>query len=517
MAKLAFGAPLRVGLAEGVERTAGVVAGNFGPGGRSTIVEPRTDIPMVMNSGGKILADFSLEEALPRLGSDILLEATKKVARDWGDGVSATAILCRALVQQGGKLLAAGANPIRLREGMLAAARAASESLETMARPVTAEAHYAIARNASGQEDVARLVTQALEQAGAMGEVLVEDSQRRETTLRLGDIRYDYGWAAPEFANDPSHRLAVLRNPYVLLADLVLDDIYSLQTLLEQVSRDRVPLLIIAREIKPAPLRVILMNVKRGNANVVVSLAPGHGEGRRLHMQALAARLDCPLVDEVTGRDLRHRGLELCARVESARIGKEETILAGLPPENLSRLTPLRARVADMLADTAEEYERDKLRLTQSILAGKTVVIQVGGVTEVEMFQRKQSIENALLAIRSAQGGGVLPGGGKGFLMAIPPIQNLSLAGDEALGAKCVVEALKAPVITLCRNAGYPGTAVCQRLLELEGEMGFNARTGQYENMIQSGILDPARTIAGAIRAATETAATLLTAQAAVY
>lgn len=517
MTKLAFGTPLRVGLAEGIERTAGVVAGNYGPGGRSTIVEPRSDIPMVMNSGGKILADFSLEEALPRLGSDIMLEAVKKVAQDWGDGVSATAILCQALMRHGGKLLSAGANPIRLRDGMLAAAREAEESLKVLAKPVNTYEHYSIAYNASSQEDVAWLVTQALEQVGPQGEVLVEDTQRRDTTLRIGDIRYDYGWAAPEFVNDPSHRLAVLQNPYVLLADLVLDDIYALQTILEQVSRDRVPLLIIAREIKPSPLRVILMNVKRGNANVVVSLAPGHGDGRRLHMQALAARLNCPLVDEVIGRDLQHCGLELCARVESARIGKEETVLAGLPPENSSRLAPLRARVADMLADAVEDYERDKLRLTQSILAGKTVVIQVGGVTEVEMFQRKQSIENALLAIRSAKKGGVLPGGGKGFLLCIPAIQSLSLEGDEALGVQCVMEALKAPVITLCQNAGYSGTAVCQHLLDSDRDIGFNVQTGEYENLIQSGILDPARTIACAIRAATETAATLLTAQAAVY
>lgn len=519
MAKLAFGAQLHKALQEGVEKTARVVAPNYGSSGKSTIVEPRADIPMVMNSGAKILADFSLEASLQQMGCGILCNGTRQIANSCGDGVSTTVILCNALIRQGEKMLSAGVNPMLLRSGMLKAAQAAVEALERQAIPVRSEKDlYQIARNATRRDDVTELVCQAIDHAGADGEIRVEDTQLRDSAMRIGDVRYDYGWSAPEFANDPTGRMAELHAPYVLLVDKVIRDIYELQTILEQVSYRKVPLLIIAREIKPEPLKIILMNVKRGNAHIVVSQAPGHGEARHLHMEALAARLKCTLIDECYASRIRDCGLEACARIDRATVTREETCLTGLPPEDLLLTTPLRNRLDRMLAQASDDYEKEKLQLARSILVGKSVVIQVGGVTEVEMFERKQCVESALLAVQAARKGGFLPGGGKGYLLGIPPILKLELENDARFGAECVAEALKEPIMALAENVGFSGKSVCLHALE-SADMGhgFNMQTGAFEDLVQSGIIDPAKNIVESVRVAVETAAALLTVQAAVY
>lgn len=521
MAKLAFGSQLRGKMLEGVKETAQIIVPNYGPSGKNTIVEPQLDVPMAMRSGARILEDFSLENPLMQMGAALLCKGAKGVGGITGDGVTATVVLCRAMLEAGEKLLAAGVNPIPLRRGMEKAAEAAIQGIWDAAIPADEDAiPYKVAFCSSNDETAAQILAEAYSHAGKDGIITIEDTQERNTRLRYGGIQYDYGLAASEFANDEQGTTAKLWNPYVLLVDKKIEDIYELQTILEQVSRKKVPLLIITKDIKQEALRIILMNVKRKAANVVVATAPGHGDSRRRHMEALAARLGSVLIDDQCGLELRHCGLELCGRVEAAQIGRNHTLLTGIPNANPEMVEILKRRTRRLLEETSDSYEIEKLQLTLSILAGQIVTVLVGGVSEIAMFEQKYLLENALSAVRTAQETGILPGGGKGFLLGVPTVRKLmdTLEGEEYYGAQCIEQALLAPVKTIAENVGVSGSVVVNHLLsETRLSYGFDAAKQEYTDLFQRGILDPAGTIVGAVSIAAETAATLLTVEAAVY
>lgn len=521
MAKLAFGNELRDTLLEGIKDTAKVITPNYGPSGRNTFVEPKLDIPMAMSRGGQILQDFSLDDPLKQLGSAILCQGVQAMADHTGDGISATVVLCNDMLCIGQKILAAGANPIPFRKGLLHAAESASRAIWNSAIPANDLVILSqIARNSARQDDVADLMVRALKIAGADGVISVEDSQQREATLHWGGIQYDYGWLAPEFANDTTGRLAQLQNPYVLLMDKTVESIYELQTVLEGISQKHRPLLIIAADMKPEVLRILLLNVKRKSVNIVVSLAPGHGDSRHRHMEALAARLGAVRIDAYSLPELKHHGLELCAQVASAQVDKHHTQLSGLPLGDPGAIAALKRRIIQARSQISDPYELDDLQLTLAILSGQAVTIRAGGISEVAMFEQKRLLEQALAAVHTARETGVLPGGGKGFLLGIPAAQACAntLSDDEARGAQCVVQALKQPTMTLAENAGHPGSVIVNRLLTCATPFyGFDARQNAFVDLAQQGILDPAGSIVGALSIAAETAATILTVDAAVY
>lgn len=521
MAKLAFGSQLRKAMLEGVHTTAKVVVPNYGPSGKNTFVEPKLDIPMAMSSGARILQDFTLEEPLHQMGSAILCEAVKTLGSHTGDGVSAAVVLCSSMLRTGEKMLAAGVNPMLLRKGMEKASEAAAQAIWNGAvQPEGASFVYQVALNSSKNQEVAKILSDAFEKAGDEGIVTIEDTQDRDTRIRYGGIQYEYGLLASEFANDETGTVARQWNPFVLLVDKKIENIYELQTILEEASKKKVPLLIIAKDIKPEVLRIILMNVRRKTANVVVASAPGHGESRCRHMQALAAKLGAVLIDDQCGIELKNCGLEICGRVESAQIDRKQTCLRGIPNGNPELVELLKKRTKRMLEEADDAYEMEKLQLTQSILSGQTVTILVGGISEVAMFEQKQLLENALSAVCTARETGILPGGGKGFLLGIPAVKECinSLSGDEVRGAQCVLRALQEPVRTIAENAGVSGAVVVDTLLSNDQLFyGYDAAAQQYADLSEHGLLDPAGTIVGALTVAAETAAAILTVEAAVY
>lgn len=521
MANIQFGAPLRNALIQGIRDTARVVVPNYGPLGRNTLVQPKTDIPMFLSSGGKILEDFSLEDPVKCMGSQILCDGVKTLAGHTGDGVSGAVVLCNAMVEFGSKALGAGANPIRFRRGMEKATQAAVNAIWNRAVPLEAEQDvYPLALHVTGDQQVARILAEAWNLAEDGKTLTIEDSQQGETRIHAGGIRYGYGWMANEFANDETGTAAKQWNPYVLLADKRIENIYELQTILEQTAKKKIPLLMIVKDMKPEVLRVILMNVKRKSANIVVATAPGHGQSRRRHMEALAAKLGAVLVEEHSGLNLKNCGLEICGRVEYAQVDRQQTYLRGAPAGNQDRIQELRRSAQNQLAVTTDAYEREKLQLTLAILAGQTVTISVGGTTEVAMFEQKHRLENGLAALVTAQETGVLPGGGKGFLLGIEAAEQCmaSLEDEETLGAKCVAEALTCPLKTIAENTGKSGALVEDAVMASEMLFyGFDGEKQRYVDLRREGILDPAGSVVGALMVASETAATVLTAEAAVY
>lgn len=521
MAKLAFGSALREALLEGIQDTAGVIVPNYGPSGRNTFVEPKLDIPMAMSSGKEILSDFSLEDPLKQLGCAILCESVKTMAEYTGDGISAAVLLCNEILRAGQKMLAAGANPIQLRKGIQFASEAACKAIWRAAQPADSFSKLAqIARNSAREEVVGDILVQALEKAGIEGVISIEDSQQRETTICWGGIQYDYGWFASEFANDSTGRVANLYEPYVLLMDKKIESIYEIQSVLEAVSREKKSLLIIAADIRPEVLRLILLNVKRNGLKVVVATAPGHGDSRHRHMEALAARLGALRIHEYNLFELENKGVAVCGKVEIAQVDKNHTQLSGLPQEDSEAILLQKQRIQQMFSQSTNLYDQENLRLTLAILAGQTVTIRVGGVSEVAMFEQKRLLEQALAAVQTAKDTGILPGGGKGFLLGLPEAQGrmAQLSGDEALGAQCVVQALCQPAKTIAENAGVSGSVVVEHLLSSNSLFwGFDARQKDYCDLAQRGILDSAGAVVGALNIAAETAATILTAEAAIY
>lgn len=521
MAKIVFGESLRKELMEGVRDTCRLVGTNYGPLGGNTLVQPKLDIPMFLNSGAKLLESLALEQPVPEMGSRMLRDSVLTLCDHTGSGASSTVVLCNALLEAGNKVICAGANPVHLGKGMLLAARKAADAIWSKAESLDADTDiYALALHTTQDEETAEILASAWQQADNGSPITIEDSRNSQTQIHSGGIRYEYGWMAPEFTNDETGTCAKLWNPYVLLVDKRIDDIYELQSILESVSQKKVPLLMIVRDMKPEILRVILMNVKRKTANIVVATAPGHGDSRRRHMEALAARLGAALIDEHWGQMLKGCGLEVCGRVEYAQISKDQTILRGIPAGDTEKLTVLQHRALGLLEETTDEYEREKVQMTLSILAGQTITITVGGVTEVAMFEQKQRLEAGLASLLTARDTGTLPGGGKAFLLGLPQVEICirSLEGDAALGAQCVREALSAPLKTITCNAGISSGIVLENL-QRSNELfyGYDITQQSYVNLRKAGILDPAGTVVGALLVAAETAATILTAEAAIY
>lgn len=507
-------------LGAGLEQTLRLIAPNFGPTGKWSALARAYQPPQFSRSGRAILEQLALEDPGAQLGLDLAKASALRLGTAAGDGATLTLLLTAGLFDQGRRAIASGINPMQLRRGITQASRRAVERLRGATIPLTTlEQVYSVAKIASGDEAIAQLLLEAFQKASLHGIVTTESSLLPENQLLHGGIRYDYGYASPLFANDETGRVARLDKPRILLLNQVIADIQPLLPILRQAQEQDVSLLIITREIREQPMGVILRNVQAGRLKIIVANAPGHGETRRRNMAALAARTGAVLVEEHCGLDLSRCGLEICGRAQSAVIEKYSTLLSGIPQGDEKLLHSLKCQTEALLRDNTDPEEEEELKTTLGILSGDSVRILVGGVTQVDADARKQTIDNALYAVYTALETGLLPGGGKGLLLAASALTPLLDDGEPITraGANSLRQALVLPAKALADNCGYSGSYVAATGLSSDcTSMGFDVETGEFADLFACGIVDPAGTVTTALELAVETAGAMLTTQAGI-
>jgi len=520
MAQFLYDTDLRAALMSGIRQTLKVVAPNYGPTGKNTLIQQRVLEPQFFQNGSAILQQLALDDPYCHAGLELVRSSALRLGSAAGDGATLVLLLAGALIQSGTRAFSAGMDPMQLRKGILAAAHIACETIRNHAKPLhSLDAAQSVAKVASSDSEIAQLIRDAFEQVGLHGIVTTETTLEPNCKILHGGIRYEYGYANSLFANDETGRAAKLEKPYVLLVNHDITDIRQLLPILQQTLEQNASLLIIAKDIKESPLAVILNNVKNGKLKAVVANGPGHGETRRRNMEALSARIGSMLVEESCGIDLKNCGLEICGRIDTAVIEKYSTVLSVSAPGAPDRIRSIRNRTEAQMKGTTDTEELEELNTTLGILNGDSAKILVGGNTHPETDTRKKAIDNALFAVYTAAESGILPGGGKGLLLAVPAILDLIDNTENAtqMGAVCIREALLTPARVLADNAGYSGSYVTARLLESKSiQEGFDASTGEFCDLLQRGILDPAGTVCSALEIAAETAASILTVQAAV-
>ncbi len=520
MAKIQFEEELRNELHAGAKQLGDVVLHNFGPNGRNTIMDQKYDLPMIANSGRKVLTDFSLENPFQSVGAELIRDAALKIGKTYGDGTIACTILANALLESGYKMIAAGYNPMLMRKGAMAALQMALQSLQDICIPSDALLIRQAAAHVAKDEKLGELVIQACEAVGSEGIITVLDSQGRETELHAWDgTRYEYGLHGREFAEQESTKSVELQNLRVMLINQRIRDIAQVAKVVVQASQTHTPLLMIVSDIDDPVLSILAANVAQKRVRLAVAKAPGHGDTRRRNMFALSAKTGAAVFEDNGVRKIEDCGLESCGYVDYARIDMEATLLRGFPAESPEMVQMLLDLVNRQLRETTADYEVETLQGTVSILCGKNAEIVAGGITEYEMFERKYLLENTVNAVRNIARYGVVPGGGKSWLYASKMLgqQIGDMDGEEKVGAQCLQKALLKPLQQMADNSGVDGSPVIQKLLECPDVWtGFDANTGTIGSLREKGIVDSAKAAQEILRTAVETATSLWTTAAAV-
>lgn len=521
MAKdIIFDPVLRGQIRAGSEAVRRTVEANFGPQGRNTIREQTYDLPLVANTGRRVLRDLSVENRGENIAAVLVRDAALKVADAYGDGAIATALLTDSLIGAGQKLIAAGYDPVALRRGIHKMLPVLEKSLEKIALPFDQISLEGFAAAVAKNPEVSENVTKAFQQVGVDGVITVQDTQGRETVLNLWDgARYDYGLISTAFILDKEHKRSVLNDPYVLLSNVKIKSIRDIQKVLEDVIRTGSSLLIIASDMDEGVQNILTANIARAGLKVVVGKAPGYGDTRRRNMLALAAKIGSLIFEENTGRELKDCGLEFCRRIGRAELDKDATVLQGFQDTSPEMVGILQRHTLDQLARTTDPDEREKLQITMSILNGKTAEILVGAVVEYEMFEKKYLYENTVRAVQNAARSGVVPGAGSAYLWLGRELQKAAgnLPETERIGAGCLSDALRSLAKALPDNAGDAGNVVLDRLdRERDPYLGYDVVRHEIVDLRENGILMPRNTVEAIVRVAAETASALWITDAAV-
>ena len=516
--RIVFNPELQEKLRKGSETVCRTVENNFGPLGKNTIRDQKYDLPLVANTGRRILQDLSLEGPEENLSAVLVRDAALRVAAECGDGSIATAVLCDALVADGGRLIAAGHEPMFLRKGAERALSFVRGILEEVTVPLDEVGVEKLAASVSKNDEVASNVAKAFRAVGTDGVITVQDTQLRETVLNYWDgIRYDYGFFGNGFINDAENHRAVLSEPYVLLSNVKIISLQDIRRILENVIQSNASLLIISSDISEDVLQLLAANVSRG-LKVAAVKAPGYAEERRRNMLALASKIGSLLFDENTGREMKDCGLEVCSRINRAEAYKDSTVLQGFHDSSEEMTDILRHHTLQQLEKATDPDEREKLQTTLAILNGKTAELLVGAPIEYEMFEKKYLYENTVRCIRNAARSGLVPGAGNAYLYLGKNIRKEceDWPETEKEGALCLCGALRSLAQRLADNAGENGAVILNKLEKEDPFHGYDILDGKIVDLKERGILTPADTLEKTVRVAVETAASLWTAGAAV-
>ena len=520
MAKeIKYGVEARKALEAGVNQLADTVRVTLGPKGRNVVLDKSFGAPLITNDGVTIAKDIELEDAFENMGAQIVKEVATKTNDVAGGGTTTATVLAQAMINAGMKNLAAGANPIILRKGMKKATNAAVEAIEKMSEQVGGKEQIAkVASISAADEEVGQLVADAMEKVSQDGVITIEESKTMKTELDLVEgMQFDRGYISAYMATDMEKMVAELDDPYILITDKKIANIQEILPLLEQIVQSGSKLLIIAEDIEGEALTTLIVNKLRGTFSVVGVKAPGYGDRRKAMLEDIAILTGGTVVSEEVGIELKDATIDMLGRAKSVKVEKENTVIV----DGAGDKDAIKARVGQIksqIEETTSEFDKEKLQERLAKLSGGVAVIRVGAATETEMKEAKLRLEDALAATRAAVEEGIIAGGGSAYIHAAKAVKEMAkeLSGDEKTGAEIVLKALEAPLYHIAANAGLEGSVIINKVAESEVGMGFDALTETYVNMVESGIIDPAKVTRSALQNATSVASTLLTTESVV-
>lgn len=515
--EIKFGEEARRALERGVDALADAVKVTLGPKGRNVVLDRKFGSPTITNDGVTIARDIDLKDPWENLGCQLVKEVATKTNDVAGDGTTTATVLAQAMIKEGLKNVAAGANPMIMRRGIEKAVKAVVEEIKNISKPVESkEAIAQVASISASDPEIGQLIADAMDKVGRDGVITVEESQSVGTSLEVVEgMSFDRGYISPYMITNAEKMEAVLDEPYILITDKKISSINEILPVLEKVVQTGKPLLMIAEEVEGEALATIVVNKLRGTFTCVAVKAPAFGERRKAMLEDIAILTGGKVVSEDMGAKLENVGLDMLGRARQVVVKKEETIIvdgAGSEQDVKDRI----ANIKTQLEETESEYDREKLQERMAKLAGGVAVIQVGAATETELKEKKHRIEDALAATKAAVEEGIVPGGGTALINAMSALDSIEAEGDELTGVKLVKKAMEEPLRQIANNAGVEGSVVVEKVKEAPKGVGYNALTGVYEDMIAAGIIDPAKVTRSAIQNAASIASMVLTTEAVV-
>ena len=520
MAKeIKYGVEARKALEAGVNQLADTVRVTLGPKGRNVVLDKSFGAPLITNDGVTIAKEIELEDAFENMGAQLVKEVATKTNDVAGDGTTTATVLAQAMINEGMKNLAAGANPIIMRKGMKKATEAAVEAIKNMKKDVKSQADIArVAAISSSDDEVGQMVADAMEKVSKDGVITIEESKTMKTELDLVEgMQFDRGYVSAYMATDMEKMEAVLDDPYILITDKKISNIQEILPLLEQLVQSGSKLLIIAEDIEGEALTTLIVNKLRGTFTVVGVKAPGYGDRRKEMLKDIAILTGGTVISEELGLDLKDTTMDQLGRAKSVKVQKENTIIVdgcGDKKEIADRVAQIKAQIEE----TTSDFDREKLQERLAKLSGGVAVIRVGAATEAEMKEAKLRMEDALSAAKAAVEEGIIAGGGSAYIHAASEVQKVvdTLDGDEKTGGRIILKALEAPLYHIAANAGLEGSVIINKVKESPVGLGFDAYKEEYVDMVEAGILDPAKVTRSALQNATSVASTLLTTESVV-
>ena len=517
--KIKYGVEARKALEAGVNQLADTVRVTLGPKGRNVVLDKSFGAPLITNDGVTIAKEIELADPFENMGAQLVKEVATKTNDAAGDGTTTATVLAQAMINEGMKNLAAGANPIIMRKGMKKATDAAVEAIKGMKKDVKSQADIArVAAISSADEEVGQMVADAMEKVSKDGVITIEESKTMKTELDLVEgMQFDRGYVSAYMATDMEKMEAVLDDPYILITDKKISNIQEILPLLEQLVQSGSKLLIIAEDIEGEALTTLIVNKLRGTFTVVGVKAPGYGDRRKEMLKDIAVLTGGTVISEELGLELKDTTMDQLGRAKSVKVQKENTIIVdgcGDKKAIADRVAQIKAQIEE----TTSDFDREKLQERLAKMAGGVAVIRVGAATEAEMKEAKMRMEDALSAAKAAVEEGIIAGGGSAYVHAAAEVQKVvdGLEGDEKTGGRIVLKALEAPLFHIAANAGLEGSVIINKVKESPVGVGYDAYNEEYVDMVEAGILDPAKVTRSALQNATSVASTLLTTESAV-
>ncbi|MFW7383942.1 chaperonin GroEL [Vagococcus fluvialis] len=507
-----FSEDARSSMMRGVDTLADIVKVTLGPKGRNVVLDKSFGSPLITNDGVTIAKEVELEDRFENMGAQLVAEVASKTNDIAGDGTTTATVLTQAIVREGLKNVTAGANPIGIRRGIELATKKAVEELHTLSKQVDSkEAIAQVAAVSSGSDTIGELISEAMDKVGNDGVITIEESKGIETELDVVEgMQFDRGYLSQYMVTDNDKMEAVLDNPYLLITDKKISNIQDILPLLEQILQEGKPLLIIADDVDGEALPTLVLNKIRGTFNVAAVKAPGFGDRRKEMLQDIAILTGATVITEDLGLDLKDTTIEALGTASKVVIDKDNTVIVegGGNKEAIENRVSL---IRSQIAETTSDFDREKLQERLAKLAGGVAVVKVGAATETELKELKLRIEDALNATRAAVEEGIVPGGGTAFVNVLPKLAEIDATGDEATGVKIVLRALEEPIRQIAENAGLEGSVIVDKLKQAQPGVGYNAKTDEWVNMIDAGIVDPTKVTRSALQNAASVSALLLT------
>ena len=518
MAKeILFAEDARRAMIRGVDKLADTVKVTLGPKGRNVILEQKFVAPQIINDGVSIAKEIELEDKFENMGARLVAQVASRTNDVAGDGTTTATVLAQAMIREGNKNIVAGANPMTIRRGVERAVKVAVEALKANSKPIEGKESIAsVAAISAADEEIGKLIAEAMERVGNDGVITLEESKGFETTMDIVEgMQFDRGYLSSYMVTDTDKMEAVLDNPYILVTDSKVSTLQDILPILEQLVQTGRPMIIIADDIENEALAALVVNKLRGTFNVVAVKAPGFGDRRKRMLEDISILTGAQLVTEELGLELKNTTLDQCGRAGRVIVTKDHTTIV----EGTGSQMDIQARIAQIRAElenTISEFDKEKLLERLAKLSGGVAVIKVGAATETELKERKLRIEDALNATRAAVQEGIVAGGGTAYMNIYNDVASIEATGDEATGVQIVLKALEAPIRQIAENAGIEGSIIVYKLKELDPGFGYNAATDEFVDMFKSGIVDPTKVTRSALQNAASISASFLTAEAAV-